>query len=281
MTGKELTAEIVSRIKHLYDRNESLAIARAYLADRLGFKTGKPETIPQLPEFFLNDMNRLVSGEPLQYITGIQHFHGLEFKVSPAVLIPRPETEELTGWISESLPMNSGTTILDIGTGSGCIPVILKLKSPVSVVYATDISEEALEIARYNSKKLGAEVHFVKDSIFNSALVVPGGFDIIVSNPPYIPLSQKKELAPNVVRYEPHLALFAPDENPVIFYKAICDYAQKNLKPNGKIYFEVHPDTCSAIVNYLETTGFSNIEMRYDLSGKLRFIRSGRTSKID
>ena len=276
MTGNDIIAQIVGRLKHSYDPGEARAIARAYLEDRLGFKKTGTSEIQSLPDFYAADLERLVSGEPLQYITGIQHFMGLQFKVTPAVLIPRPETEELTQWVGEMLQHDCDRIILDIGTGSGCIPVSLKLKFPASQVYATDISAEALEVARFNAESLCASVHFEKDSILDPAFEIPGGIDIIVSNPPYIPLSDKQYLADHVVHHEPHLALFAPGNDPVVYYKAICRFAEKHLKQDGVIYFEVYPETSLEVVNHLEITGFKNITTRMDLSGKPRFLRASR-----
>ncbi len=276
MKGSEIIAEIVSRIKHLYGKEEAIAIAKGYITDRLGNSFAIEFNQNNLPPFFQDDLSRLEAGEPLQYVTGIQHFHGLEFRVNSRVLIPRPETEELTDWINKEIQNTSDKKVLDIGTGSGCIAITLKLHHKSLTVYASDISREALEVARINAENLDAEILFVEDSVLNPLFSVPAGFDIIVSNPPYIPLSQQSHMAINVTRYEPHTALFSPDDDPIIYYKAICDFAVKQLKADGVIYYEVHPETYKDVVNYLRITGFGNILTRNDMSGKLRFIRASR-----
>jgi len=282
MNLPQIKAIITSGIAHLYDPEEALAIAKGYISDKLGLKLSDRSESITLPPFFDDDMRQLASGKPLQYVTGIQFFFGRPFLVNESVLIPRPETEELTQWIHENIKASApGIRILDIGTGSGCIPITLNLNNPGTRVYGVDVSPEALEIATQNANILKATVKFIKDDILNPVHHFNEKFDIIVSNPPYIPKSESGSLAVHVIGYEPHLALFVPDDDPILFYKKICNFALKHLRPNGVIYFEVHPDYIAEIVNYLKIMGFSNIITRKDLSGHNRFIKATGLLSID
>lgn len=280
MKYDEIKACIKEKIKHLYDESESDAIARGYISDKMNLPfAGKliSSSELQLPAEFVKDMKLLESAMPLQYVTGIQHFSGNIFKVDSNVLIPRPETEELVEWIVSDLkPDNFIKRILDIGTGSGCIPVTLKIKFPHLEVYATDISENAILIASENAEKYKADIKFIKDDILHPQFSLKDEFDIIVSNPPYIPFSESKDLSLSVLDFEPHLALFSPDEDPVIFYKAVIDFAAKQLKSKGAIYLELNPDYHAAISDYLKQRGFENVMVRKDLSNRIRFAKATR-----
>ena len=280
----EIKAFIISEIRHLYEYSEAEAIAKGYITDtlRLSFSKGSDfETNIQLAEFFYEDIGQLSKGSPLQYVTGIQHFSGLEFKVNKAVLIPRPETEELVAWVVEDLKLRNGEfNIIDIGTGSGCIPVSLKLRHPIAKVFATDISPEALKVASENAAKHQVEIFFRHESILNPDITGSEKYDIIISNPPYIPFADSKSLAPNVLDFEPHMALFSPDDDPILFYKAICDYAGNNLKREGVIYLEINPDFSDLIIDYFTKSGFEDVLSQKDMSGRLRFLKATRvTSK--
>src|SRR4030095_1622716 len=190
--------------------------------------------------------------------------------------------EELTLWILEDIKINNtGMRMLDIGTGSGCIPITLNLKNPGLRTYGMDVSQEALDVAIKNARELGADVEFIRDDILNPVNAFNEKFDIIVSNPPYIPKSESASLAVHVMGYEPHLALFVPDDDPIVFYKKISNFALKHLHPYGVIYFEAHPDYINDIVNYLKITGFTFINARKDLSGHLRFIKATGFSPND
>ena len=222
----------------------------------------------------LSILNDLPLGKPLQYILGEAHFYGLVFKVNEHVLIPRPETEELVDWIiaDSNLQFAVGDIkILDIGTGSGCIPVTLKKHLPQAQVSTLDVSAEAITVARQNAMQKGVEVDFIEADIlsFKSELK----FDVIVSNPPYIRLLEKEEMHENVLANEPHLALFVSDEDPLIFYKAIASFAQTNLNPGGKLYFEINEYLGEETVDMLDDKGFKNIELRKDMQGKDRMVR--------
>lgn len=222
----------------------------------------------------LSILNDLQLGKPLQYILGEAHFYGLVFKVNEHVLIPRPETEELVDWIIADSTLQltvDGFKILDIGTGSGCIPVTLKKHLPKAQVSTLDVSAEAIAVARQNAMQNGVEVDFIEADIlsFKSELK----FDVIVSNPPYIRLLEQEEMHDNVLANEPHLALFVSDEDPLIFYKAIASFAQTNLNPGGKLYFEINEYLGEETVNMLDAKVFKNIELRKDMQGKDRMVR--------
>ncbi len=218
-----------------------------------------------------NILERLLKHEPIQYITGEARFHGMELKVTPDVLIPRPETDELVDIILADNENREDLRVLDVATGSGCIAIALSRNLKFPHVTALEISRKALDIAEENAKVLKAKIDFVHADIFswhpNSI------FDIIVSNPPYIEESEKAEMEPNVLDYEPHSALFVPDDDPIKFYKCITDIACEALSKDGWLYFEINPRSAQAIGNYLSSKGFSNIEILRDSFGKQRFIK--------
>lgn len=217
-------------------------------------------------------VKRLLNNEPIQYILGKTEFYGLEFKVSPAVLIPRPETEELIEWILlETKKINPH--ILDIGTGSGCIAITLAKKMQYATVDAWDISESALEIARQNAITNNVSVEFSNVDVLKS-LSVRKYFDIIVSNPPYIKESEKEKMEKNVLDYEPHEALFVANNDALIFYNRITDIAKENLNENGVLYFEINRANGVEIVQMLKRKGLMNIELKKDISGNNRMIRA-------
>lgn len=222
--------------------------------------------------FAIKDLKKY---KPLQYILGEADFYRLKFKVNEHVLIPRPETEELVHLIIKDNKMQS-PTILDIGTGSGCIPIALKKNIPSAEITAMDISNEALNVAKHNAKLNGVEVEFVLDSILHLTSHIShftSHFDIIVSNPPYICKSEKDSMNKNVLEYEPHLALFVENEDPLLFYKAIGDYALNHLNKNGKVYFEINQAFGPETKNMLENKGFKNVELIKDLSNNYRILR--------
>lgn len=229
-----------------------------------------------LPEALKRDFERLKTGEPIQYILGHGPFYGREFKVSPATLIPRNETEELVHLIIKENPQPK-LRILDIGTGTGCIPITLALEMQEPEVFGVDISEEALEIATFNAKKLKADVTFSKCDILLETPKLTG-LDILVSNPPYIPIEEKKLMHQNVLDFEPHLALFVSDGDPLIFYKKIAETGMKLLKPFGKIYFEINERYGSHVADLLSESGYNKVRVIQDLNGKDRIV-SGQISK--
>ena len=215
-------------------------------------------------------MVRLEKSEPMQYVLGTAFFYGRPFHVDPGVLIPRPETTELCQWIIEAPKEGS---ILDIGTGSGCIAITLAIELPQAHVSAWDISEEALTIAKANANVLNAHVNFEKQDAL-APLIDERKWDIIVSNPPYIEPKEREEMEKNVLEYEPAIALFAPESNPIAFYQSIGNYAAKTLLPGGLLYFELNPLTANAVGSYLESIGFKDIEYREDQFHKQRFLKA-------
>jgi release factor glutamine methyltransferase len=229
--------------------------------------------------------------KPIQHITGEAWFYGLQFEVNENTLIPRPETEELVEWIIESWKLEVGSwksenqkriNVLDIGTGTGCIPITLKTNLPQANVFAIDVSEMALEVARRNAELNKVEVNFIQANILEvedvskiqtSISQLPTNFDIIVSNPPYVRNLEKQEIKKNVLDYEPHLALFVEDTDALLFYRKIAQLSIKNLSPNGLLFFEINQYLGKETVELLENLGFKNIELKKDMFGNDRMIR--------
>lgn len=223
-----------------------------------------------LVQAFVEKLKKFV---PLQYVLGETEFYGLQFQLTPDVLIPRPETEELIEWIANLENQNSHISILDLGTGSGCIAISLKNIFENASVFATDISDNALRVAKLNGHNLNLKVHFYQSDILKMQ-PEKNRWDVIVSNPPYIPVAEMKEMLANVVDYEPHTALFVPNEKPLLFYDAIAEYALNSLKPSGKLFFEIHRDFGTQCVEMLLSKGFSKVELKKDLSGNDRMIKA-------
>ena len=288
--------ELWRRLTPLYDAGEAKAIVRLVLdecyglswADVLGGKVSELSANDQTE--LEKIMLRLEKGEPVQYIIGVADFCGRQFHVEPGVLIPRPETEELCRMVIEEREISQKgqsplCEILDIGTGSGCIAITLALELPDAKVTAWDISDEALRIAGGNAKSLGANVTFEHCDVLDSSLFTPdsslftlhsslSSWDFIVSNPPYIQPIECDEMAKNVLDYEPQIALFAPEDNPIVFYQRIGDYAWQHLNPGGLLFFELNPLTADQVCDSLRTTGFMEIEIRNDQFGKNRFLKA-------
>ena len=269
--------ELWHRLTPVYEAGEAKAIVRWVLDVRFGLTwadiiCGKVTELSANHQTELKKiMVRLEKGEPVQYIIGVADFCGRQFKVAPGVLIPRPETAELCDAIISSR-QSAGGDILDIGTGSGCIAITLALEMPEARVTAWDISDEALRIAEGNAKELEAKVNFQRQDALNISLT--SKYDVIVSNPPYIEPKERDEMAKNVLDYEPELALFAPENNPIIFYQSIGDYAWKSLNPGGELYFELNPLTAESVGDYLCQLGFSEVTFRQDQFGKQRFLKA-------
>lgn len=222
---------------------------------------------------FLKALEQLKLEYPIQYIIGHTEFMDLEFEVNEQVLIPRPETEELIRWILASTSKKTNMTILDIGTGSGCIPIVLAKKLPESNIEAIDVSEKALEVAKRNASKHEAQIKFIQNDILKT-VYLQNDYDIIVSNPPYVRESEKKLMHNNVLNHEPDLALYVSDKDPLIFYKKIAKLAIKGLKPNGHLYFEINQYLGTALCELLESLDFKNIELKKDIYGADRMIRA-------
>jgi len=219
----------------------------------------------------------LKKGTPIQYILKEAFFYDLSFNVSNAVLIPRPETEELVNLIIKSQIANNQNpiAILDIGTGSGCIPITLKKHLPQAKVFGIDISEQALEVAKSNAIKNDVDVEFIKEDILSDFLILNSNFSIIVSNPPYVLNSEAQQMDARVLEHEPHLALFVDDNDPIIFYKRIIDLCDKYLEEKGWLYFELNPMYAIDVKNYASDSKIFNFtEILSDMSGKQRFLKA-------
>ena len=286
--------EVWKRLTTVYDDHEAKAITRYLLEIRYELTMtdilcGKVES---LSEEELNALlNRLLQGEPVQYVTGVAEFGGRRFHVEPGVLIPRPETAELCQWIVSSLHTpHSSLHILDIGTGSGCIACTLAAELPGSKVTAWDISDEALRIAQENAQNNHVHINFEKVDILSispssalplrkanncqlSTINYQLSWDTIVSNPPYICNKEREGMEQNVLDHEPSLALFVPDEDPLLFYRAITRFATTALQDGGNLYFEINPLYAQPLEQLMQEEGFSDIRFRYDSFGKQRFAR--------
>jgi release factor glutamine methyltransferase len=218
-------------------------------------------------------VEKLLTGKPLQYIIGKAWFMGKAFMVNEAVLIPRPETEELVEWIVEYAQIiNKTLSILDIGTGSGCIPISLKQAIPNASITAIDISKEAIAVAQQNAATYNTNIEWIELDILLTKQL-KDQYDIIVSNPPYIPLREKPNMQPQVIDHEPAIALFVPDQYPLIFYSKIAHIGKSALKPNGQLFFEIHYDQGEAIMALLNEMGY-HAELRQDIYGKDRMVRA-------
>ncbi len=225
---------------------------------------------------YLSAIKALKTHKPIQYIIGYEYFKDLKINVNEHVLIPRPETEELVNWVIDSVNNTSSINLVDLCTGSGCIAIALKkhLPAPCSV-NAVDISKQALEIAKLNAIENKVDVNFHCIDVLNEINIFKSeSMDIIVSNPPYVLQSDKALMNKNVLNYEPHLALFVNDDDPLVFYNKIADVATKILKPNGQLFFEIHENYANEIVQLLKNLQFINIEVRLDIHGKKRMIKA-------
>lgn len=232
----------------------------------------KDENLSEIPEDLESAFSQLLEKKPIQYILGKAPFYGREFKVNSSVLIPRNETEELVHLIiKENKKLN--LRILDIGTGSGCIPISLALEIPSSKIFALDISEEALNVAKENAEMLEAGVEFLQIDILNDEIPVKD-LDIIVSNPPYVCESEKSLMHENVLNFEPHLALFVTDNDPLIFYKIIAQKAKSILILGGKLYFEINEALGQKVYELLEELGYKEIVILKDLNDKDRIVKA-------
>ncbi|MBQ8502580.1 MAG: peptide chain release factor N(5)-glutamine methyltransferase [Bacteroides sp.] len=261
--------------KH-YSPQEAACLSRIICCELFGQSTvdyylGKDISLSSNDEQKLQSiLERLCNFEPIQYILGTARFFGRDFVVTPAVLIPRPETEELVERMIREIPDDA--RILDIGTGSGCIAVTLAKEKPGAEVEAWDISEEALEVARCNNRRLQTAVHFVQCDVLTACPQQSACYDVIVSNPPYIAESERADMKPNVLDWEPQAALFVPDEEPLRFYRRIADLGLSLLKPGGCIYFEINRAYSEEVMALLADKGYGKVETEKDLSGHPRFV---------
>ena len=272
--------EMWRQLAQIYIEGEAKAIARMTYEERFGLTLsdiylGKDTQLSADNQTELEEIaKRLLQGEPIQYILGHADFCGRPFLVNENVLIPRPETEELCQWIT-SQGVCPPMRLLDIGTGSGCIAITLAAEIPQAEVTAWDISAEALEVARENAKRANVHVSFEQVDVLNSQLsIVNCQFDLIVSNPPYICNKEREAMEANVLEYEPHTALFVPDDDPLLFYRTIALYGQTALKDGGWLYFEINPLYAVHLHDMLCSMRFCRIEIKKDQYGKQRMIRA-------
>lgn len=273
MTTAEARSTIIKNLAPRYGEGEAKAIARIVLEDAFSEEN---------EEQFYQILERLMAGEPVQYVLGQADFFGLKFKVNPAVLIPRQETEELVAWILEDLKNSKleHPALLDIGLGSGCIGVTLKKKLSRLQLFGLEKSAAALEVATGNARRiLGENVPFSfaeGDILDYHAWANFPLFDVVASNPPYIPLVEKSMMPEHVTAHEPALALFVDDTDPLLFYRAIADFALQKLRPGGVLFFECNEFNASQVANLLHEKGFVETELRKDLAGAERMLRAVR-----
>ena len=299
-TIKDVFSAYKQDLLTIYDEKEAEAISLLTISEITGLSRAIIKAFPerelslQHSEKIEDILIQLKTGKPIQYIFGKTEFYGLPFNVNPAVLIPRPETEELVEWALNSLQFEVGSgqlevgTILDIGTGSGCIAISLKKNLPDFKVSAIDISAEALQTAKENAKLNEIDIEFIEGDILDIAPAFPlhsssftfnhslftTHYSLIISNPPYVTLPDKTQMHINVTDFEPHTALFVPENDPLIFYNAIADFAVFHLVPNGLLYFEINENYGQQIVELLKSKNFKNIELRKDMSGRDRMVKA-------
>jgi release factor glutamine methyltransferase len=278
MILKEIYNKYIASLQTIYGNGEAHAIAN--IAFEHFAKTSKQDLLLK-PNEILSDevvaslhmaLNKLLTHEPIQYITNEAWFYNLKLHVNNNVLIPRPETEELVLEVINFLKQNSGKSVLDIGTGSGCIPISIKKNIPNANVMAIDVSAAALEVAKKNAIANNVEINFKEIDFLNKNIYAAfEEFDVIISNPPYIPENEKHILDKNVSAHEPHLALFVPQNDSLIFYKRILSFAENHLNPNGRIFLETHENLAKETATlFIEKKYF--VEIKKDMQGKERML---------
>lgn len=278
-TIKEIVTSIRTALQPLYDEREAAAIAYLYVQTKFGMQRyelalrGQEEVEAVKMAEIEHDVEKLKQGCPVQYVLGETEFYGLAFKVTPSVLIPRQETEELVQMVVQRYA-GKHVKIWDVGTGSGCIAVTLAKMLPNAQVFATDISEDALTVALCNAQRNGVGVTFARHDMRDTDHLPFDGvrFDVIVSNPPYIPASDRAKMHRNVTDYEPSLALFVPDDDKLWCYKAVAQIGERVLNPGGRIYVETYHDFHEEIEEIFQQYGMREIQSMKDLNGNLRFV---------
>ena len=280
MTVLQFKKYFFSELAELYPETEiqsffniliefQLKLSRIEVALQPGFEIDTKNL--EIIQKALKDLQKQI---PIQYIIGETEFYGLPFKVNEYVLIPRPETEELVSWIlEEAKDQKLGFKMLDIGTGSGCIPISLAKDLPNATISALDISSEALKTAQLNAQLNNVTINFIEKNILNT-IDLPEKYNVIISNPPYVRELEKNEMQKNVLDHEPHLALFVKDNDPLLFYNKIADLAKNHLYQNGLLFFEINQYLGNETIKLLEEKGFKNIELRKDLFGADRMIKA-------
>lgn len=277
MKLKDYRTYFIEKLTPLYDVMEAESFFAIAMEELKGWKRTDLALNPgaELSSDELEKWNDVLAQleryRPIQYIFGKAHFYGLEFAVNENTLIPRPETEELVEWIIIENKLHGKISVLDIGTGSGCIAISLAKNLADADVFAVDVSEDALAMARQNAESNNAEVTFWQKDILQTE-TLPQKFNIIVSNPPYVRNLEKAEIKQNVLEHEPHLALFVDDNDALIFYRKIALLAQSALTENGRLYFEINQYLASETVEMLESYGFKNVTLRKDIYGNDRMV---------
>jgi len=288
MTIHEAQQRLIFQLYNIYDNREATNIADLIMEDITGWKKIDRilrKQVPLLPDkisLLEKYTTELLSNKPLQYVLNEAWFYGMKFFVNEHVLIPRPETEEVVEWIKEvcnrqfSVDMNNTNdlAVFDVGTGSGCISIALKKQFPLAQIFACDISKQALAVAQKNAASHQTDIGWLHMNFLDHTQwqYLPL-FDIIVSNPPYIPLKELQTMNQNVVQYEPHLALFVENDDPLLFYNTIARFAKEKMKAGGSIYVEIHEDLGIDVQQLFSDKGFGNIELRKDMQGKDRMVR--------
>ncbi len=278
-TFDDMISYLAAVLTPLHGEREAAALARLVIRAVTGRSQaellrdgGMPFPGELLPKVN-NILRQLKERKPVQYILGETEFYGCRIRVTPSVLIPRPETEELVDHVVRELKgKKEKISILDIGTGSGCIAVALAKHLPQTEVYACDVSEEILQVAKKNAAANGVKVHFFREDILHPVTAPEMMFRYIVSNPPYIPEEERKEMQPEVVRYEPPGALFVPEEDPLLFYRAILKFAETHLEKAGLLMAEVHEKYAGEVAQLFRKACMSAVEVKKDINGKERFV---------
>ena len=279
MTIKDLYRNFLVQLQKIYSLGEATAITE-WVFEKMAslkrsdiLKNPEKKITPAADKLIQETLQQLLSHKPVQYVLGEAWFYRMKFKVNAHVLIPRPETEELVEQlIADRKSKLTDPAILDIGTGSGCIPIAIKKNLPASKLTAIDVSKDALALAKENAAMHNAHINFIEtDFLDESTWPALPLFDIIISNPPYIPLNEKEKLAKNVTEFEPHLALFVPDQSPLIFYQKIAGFARDHLLPNGKIYLETNEDHAKETAA-LFRDHYQTVMIKKDMYGKERMI---------
>lgn len=283
MTLHEAQQQLLTSLLTIYDNREAANITDWVLENITGWQ--KIDRVVNKQAHLLAEQqtrlekisNDLLRHRPVQYALGEAWFYGLKFYVNESVLIPRPETEELVEWIISDVKKNlpkENFSILDVGTGSGCIPIALKKSLPDADVTSCDVSHDALAVARRNANDLNVNVQFhLVDFLSEKERSSLGKFDVIVSNPPYIPAREHEEMDKHVVDFEPHLALFVDNNEPLVFYKAIANFSQEHLSPGGMIYFETHMNLAEEVAELFRCNQFASVEVKQDLQGRNRMVK--------
>jgi len=269
---------ITSQIQALFGKEEAWSMAFWLMESVTGWGKAQLLSGREIPEEMVSELEqktrRLLTHEPIQYVTGEAFFYGYNFRVLPRVLIPRPETEELVHWVLKEVQSPHKKRVLDVGTGSGCIAISLALENPGLSVTAIDVSPEALKVASSNAQSLGVQVKFVERNVLEEGLGGLGKFDVVVSNPPYVTPKEKQQMLPNVLEHEPETALFVPQNNPLLFYQSIAKQTRSILNPDGMIFFEINQYYAEQTAELVKKLGFSSVELRRDLNGNWRMLKA-------